>query len=46
MSYDISFKVKIDGTDQYIIAYDPGANITGDLRDMIRAGGTVGGCRK
>lgn len=37
MSYNISFKAKIDGTDQYITVYDPDANITWNLRDMIRA---------
>ena len=37
MSYDISFKVKVEGTDQYIIVYDPDANITWNLGDMIRA---------
>lgn len=37
MSYNIRFKAKIDGTDQYITVYDPDANITWNLRDMIRA---------
>ena len=36
MSYDISFKVKVEGLeDRYVRVYDSDANITWNLRDMI-----------
>ena len=35
MSYDITFKVKVDGTDQYIPVGDCDANITWNVRKII-----------
>lgn len=35
MSYDISFKVKVDGTDKYIEVGDCDANITWNVREII-----------
>ena len=35
MSYDISFKVKVDGLDRYIEIGDCQANITWNVRDII-----------
>lgn len=37
MSYDISFKVKVEGKDIYVPIGDCTANITWNLRDMIVA---------
>ncbi len=37
MSYDISFKVKVEGLEnRYVEVCDPNANITWNLREMIR----------
>lgn len=36
MSYDISFKVKVEGVDMYISAGHAHANITWSLREMIK----------
>ena len=35
MSYDISFKVKVEGIDEYIEVCDVGANITWNVKGMI-----------
>jgi hypothetical protein len=35
MSYDISFKVKVEGIDRYVDVGDCNANITWNLREMI-----------
>lgn len=35
MSYDITFKVKVDGTDQYVPIGCCGANITWNVRKII-----------
>jgi len=37
MSYDISFKAKVEGTDTYIIVGECYANITWNVGKMIRA---------
>lgn len=37
MSYDISFKVKVEGRDRYVSVGDCEANITWNLREMIVA---------
>ena len=38
MSYYITFKVKVEGLEnRYVVVYDCSANITWNLRDMIRA---------
>ena len=37
MSYDISFKVKVEGVDIYVDVGHCGANITWNVRDMIKA---------
>ena len=36
MSYNISFKVKVEGVDKYVNVGYCGANITWNLRDMIK----------
>ena len=36
MSYDITFKVKVDGVDQYVPIGDCDANITWNVRDIIK----------
>lgn len=36
MSYDISFKVKIEGADRYIDVGDCDANITWNVREIIK----------
>ena len=35
MSYDISFKVKVEGIDQYVNVGDCDANITWNVRKII-----------
>lgn len=35
MSYDVSFKVKVEGVDKYVPVGDCQANITWNLREMI-----------
>ena len=35
MSYDISFKAKLDGLDEYVIVGDCDANITWNVREII-----------
>ena len=35
MSYDISFKVKVEGIDEYVEVGDVGANITWNVKGMI-----------
>lgn len=35
MSYDIRFKVKVEGIDQYVIVGDCDANTTWNVREMI-----------
>ena len=35
MSYEIRFKVKVDGTDKYVTVGDCGANITCNVRKII-----------
>ena len=35
MSYDISFKVKVEGVDQYVCVGDCSANITWNVRKII-----------
>lgn len=35
MSYDISFKVKVEGADAYVKVGECGANITWNVRDII-----------
>jgi len=37
VSYDISFKAKIEGTDVYVDVGECWANITWNVRDMIKA---------
>ena len=37
MSYDISFKVKVEGIDRLVNVWPCDANITWNLRDMIQA---------
>lgn len=36
MSYDVSFKVKVEGTDKWVCVGDCNANITWNLGEMIR----------
>ena len=36
MSYDITFKVKLEGIDQYVPIGDCDANITWNVRDIIK----------
>lgn len=36
MSYDISFKVKVEGINEYVEVGDVGANITWNVGEMIR----------
>lgn len=36
MSYDISFKVKVEGIDEYVEVGDVDANITWNVGEMIR----------
>lgn len=35
MSYDITFKAKLDGLDEYVIVGDCDANITWNVREII-----------